>query len=115
MTAPRIPVLPCSHDGLGTAWRADPLFISRSNIDGRYYWAVYDSGARPGHRLYSLHLPSWGEAVKYFAERFGIILYPPGAEPSAESADPIAHPQFDEADGRPDPELTRIHRQENDR
>lgn len=86
MAAPRIPVLPCSHDVLGTAWRAGPLFISRTTLDGRTYWAVYDSGARPGHRLYSLNLPSWGEAVAHFSERFGIILYPPGAEPSPESA-----------------------------
>ena len=115
MAAPRIPVLPCSHDGLGTAWRAGPLFITRTFLDGRPHWAVYDSGARPGHRLYSLNLPSWGEAVRHFAERFGIVLCPPGAEPSPESADPIAPPQFDEADGRLDPELTRIHNQENDR
>lgn len=115
MSAPKLPVCPCVVDEYGCSWRAGPLFITRTSLDGRTSWSVYDAGARPGERLYNLTLRSWGEAVAHFSERFGIVLYPPGSEPSPETAHPTAPPQFDEADGLLDLDIDTIDTRRLDR
>lgn len=92
-------VKPCVSHPDGCSWRAGPLFITRTTLDGRVSWSVYDHGERPGFRLYSLKFTGWEDAIEHFSSKFGIVLYPPGSEPSPESHDPEAPPQFDHLDG----------------